>query len=169
MPTPSPDWTMVTVHGVYTRLDGSPGKGRVIFTPRPLRFASIGQLTNIVGRAFVAPLNSSGAFTIQLPATDDPDIIPEEFSYNVREVWTGGREFDIVVPRATPSGGINIVTVAPLQNPLIGSYAPTTGLPEPSHDFEVDPAFAGLTVYFGPGPVPPPEDMPNTVYIVLPS
>jgi hypothetical protein len=35
--------------------------------------------------------------------------------------------------------------------------------------FTVDEAYEGLTVHFGPGPLPDPEEMPNTVYIILPS
>lgn len=32
----------------------------------------------------------------------------------------------------------------------------------------VDPAYQGLAVIFGPGPLPDPAQYPNTVYVVLP-
>lgn len=32
----------------------------------------------------------------------------------------------------------------------------------------VDPAYAGLSLMFGPGPLPDPEDYPNTLYFILP-
>lgn len=118
---------MVIVHGTYVKLDGTPVRGKVVFTPRPTRFTSVGQLTNIVGRAFVATLDVNGSFSIELPATDDPDIIPDEFSYAVREIFTNGRSFDIVVPQSTPLEGIDIVTAAPLPEPQPGTYPPIVG------------------------------------------
>ncbi|QEM40916.1 MAG: hypothetical protein [Phage AS32] len=41
--------------------------------------------------------------------------------------------------------------------------------PSPLGNVTVDPAYAGLRIHYGPGPLPDPSTMPNTVYIVLPS
>lgn len=125
----TPDWTQVTVYGTYTRTDNTPGRGKLIFSPRPRRFVSASSGQVIIARPVVATINpTTGAFTATLYASDDPDITPADFSYSVREIFTGGKEYDIFVPRAAAlSGGINIKTVAPLETPLAGTYPPVTG------------------------------------------
>jgi hypothetical protein len=51
----------------------------------------------------VATLDSNGAFSIALPATDDPDISPSGFTYKVEERFGGKlmRSYDIMIPYDT--------------------------------------------------------------------
>jgi hypothetical protein len=42
-------------------------------------------------------------------------------------------------------------------------------IPDIYSNVTVHPAYTGLQIYYGPGPLPDPSEMPNTLYIVLPS
>lgn len=162
MPAPSQDWTMVTVHGTYTRLDGSPAFGQVVFTPRAGNFSATSALTNVIGRAIVAYLDGTGSFSQQLPATDDPDVIPTNFTYRVREMFTGGRDYDIVVPSASAGTGIDLASVSPID--------PDEGTTPPSGVGIVadDPALTGITMRAG-YTLPSAAANPNTIYFIIPT
>ncbi|MGW2060447.1 polysaccharide deacetylase family protein [Streptomyces sp. NPDC001937] len=71
----------------------------------------------IFSAPLVASLDPTGAFSISIPATDDPDIIPEGFTWAVTEAFNrkaGRTPFSIAVPMDTPDPGIDLVTVAPV-------------------------------------------------------
>lgn len=118
------NWTFVTVTGSYVRLDGTPMTGRVIFFPKASLYVDQTSLTTVVGRAIIAPL-VGGEFTVQLPATNDPDIVPQNFTYRVQEMFSGGREFNISVPISAAAGGLDLSEVAPV-DPSSGEVEVTT-------------------------------------------
>lgn len=112
---PNPNWTYVEVRGTYTSIDGSPQHGRVVFSPRAELLVNQTSLTTSTSRAFVADLDVTGSFTIDLPATDDPEIAPLNFTYYVREFFRRGRSFDMSVPVSSAVGGFDISSVAPVE------------------------------------------------------
>lgn len=116
------DWTLVTVQGLYLQLDGTPASGRVTFTPSPTHVVDAASHTIVVGTPIIAVLDGTGAFTVQLPVSDDPDTTPSGWTYKVAEA-TGSvkRSYDIVVPVDTPGGVINLADVVPTGAPNAGS------------------------------------------------
>lgn len=111
------------VKGKYTNLDGSAASGKVTFTPRALRIVAIQNETVVIPRPLSVALDITGSFSITLPATDDPDISPLNFTYSVVEDINGGggAKYDLYVPvgsttdvssvveGATSSGGTTII------------------------------------------------------------
>lgn len=108
------NWTYVTVQGQYLRLDGTPVRGRVIFIPQADRYVDQTALVTVTGRAFIAQLDNTGSFTIELPATNDPNIVPTNFTYSVKEIFTGGRQFSMSAPVSAEPAGLDITQVAPI-------------------------------------------------------
>ena len=53
----------------------------------------------------------NGLATVVVPATDDPDISPNGFTYTVTEGWAGGRSYSIAAPQGTT---VQLATVAPV-------------------------------------------------------
>lgn len=118
MPLPV-DYNTVNVTGRYTYLDGTPAVGSVRFTGKTVAISDATD-TVILPSTVVATL-VDGAFSIQLPATDDPDVVPNGWTYEVEERFTngGGRKFEIDVPVAATR--IDLSEVAPV--------SPATGDP----------------------------------------
>lgn len=114
MPLPT-DYDTVTVTGKFTLLDGSPAQGKVRFTGKVV-VTSAATKTNVVPTSIVAILDANGSFSVPLPATDDPDIQPNGWTYRVQEELTtgGGRTYEMVVPIAAKGSGLDLSTVAPI-------------------------------------------------------
>ncbi len=97
--------TMVTVEGTYVDMSGAPLSGTVTFV------ASVSRLRNPDGDVvvtdfpFTVILDGTGSFSVQLPATDDPDWVPSPWSYKVTENLNDHRDsFFMEVPASTPGG-----------------------------------------------------------------
>lgn len=90
--------TTVTLHGQILELDGlTPAVGTVTFK-------TLIELNDIVDNVtyspstFVATLDVNGEFTIVLPATDNPDLVPASWVYQVyisTATWQATRYFQI--------------------------------------------------------------------------
>ncbi|MGW0136232.1 hypothetical protein [Streptomyces sp. NPDC003299] len=108
--------TTVTVFGRYIDFTGTPMQGTVTFTPSQRYVTNPGADVLIFSAPLVATLDSDGAFSIEVPATDDPDVTPQGFTWQVVETFNrkAGRTFSIAVPMDTPEPGIDLVTVAPV-------------------------------------------------------
>jgi hypothetical protein len=91
------DLSTITLTGTYVDLQGNPISGLVRFTPQSI-IKDTDQNQIIVNNSIEATLNSSGAFSVTLPVTDDSDVIPIPFAYAVEEVFSGGRTFFITIP-----------------------------------------------------------------------
>lgn len=101
--------TLVTVDGTYVDYLGEPVAGQVIFRlPKTLRNELADQI--VVPSAYVATLDAFGSFTVQLPATDDPEF-HESFLYTVEEAFTGGRSWQTTLPEAVTS--VHITDISP--------------------------------------------------------
>ena len=106
----TPNLSTVTIAGTYVDIQGNPIAGQVKFTPRAIiKDVTANQV--IIPRVISATLDTNGSFSVTIPATDDSDVTPLNFTYGVEEAFTGGRTFDIAVPAG--SGTINLADVAP--------------------------------------------------------
>ena len=104
--------TTITVTGTYLDIAGDPIAGQVKFTPR----AVIKNVTSniiLINSTITVTLDSDGAFSQALVATDDPDAAPMDFTYRVEEAFSGGRTFDILLPSATVGGTLDLADVSP--------------------------------------------------------
>lgn len=106
----TPNLTVVTVSGTYVDVQGNAIPGQVKFTPRAiLTDSAYDQI--IIPKTITVTLDSNGSFSVSLPVTDDPDILPTGFTYYVEEAFSGGRTYDISIP--VVSGNINLADVVP--------------------------------------------------------
>lgn len=108
----SKNWNLVDLTGHYVGFDGSAVVGFVIFTPTPERMVDAGALTTIIGRPMHVQLDATGSFKVAIPATDDPDITPIDFTYMVTEDFEGGGSYAIEVPMLYAGIGLDISSAA---------------------------------------------------------
>jgi hypothetical protein len=111
--------TKVALTGNYIDFEGNPIAGQVIFSmAEVLRDGTDDQL--IAPSVVVAPL-VNGSFTVTLPATNDPDVVPNPFVYTVVESFPNGRTYTISLPYTT-SGSLDLADISPdtaFPNPAI--------------------------------------------------
>ena len=108
--------TTVEIAGHYVDFEGNAIQGQIRFTLHEvLRNGTDDQM--VAPSSVVVPL-SSGAFTVTLPATNDPDIVPNPFTYTVEESFAGGRTYTIEIPYDTV-GSLNLADISP--NPSIST------------------------------------------------
>ena len=106
----APSLTTVTITGNYVNFEGAAIQGQIRFTLGDvLRNGTDDQM--VAPSSIVVPL-SSGAFSVTLPATNDPDIIPNPFTYTVEESFSGGRTYTISVPYTT-AGSLDLADLSP--------------------------------------------------------
>ena len=103
--------TMVTVTGNYLDYLGNPIVGQIKFSLNDMLRNSIANQM-IVPSTITVTLNASGSFSVQLPATNDPDVIPE-FIYSVEESFPYGRTYTLVLPYTT-SGSVDMADISPV-------------------------------------------------------
>lgn len=111
-----PSVTTVTVEGAYVDFEGNNIQGQIRFTLGDvLRNGTDDQI--VAPSSIVVPL-SAGAFSVSLPATNDPDVIPNPFVYTVEESFPGGRSYTISVP-FNSVGALNLADISP--NPILAT------------------------------------------------
>jgi hypothetical protein len=106
----APSLTTVQITGNYVDFEGNAIQGQVRFTLGDV-------LRNGTDDQMVAPSSvvvalSSGAFSVTLPATNDPDVVPIDFVYTVEESFPGGRTYTISVPYDTV-GSLDLADLSP--------------------------------------------------------
>lgn len=105
-----PNLTTVTLTGSYVDFEGNPIEGQIRFTvSEVLRNGTDDQM--VAPSSVVVPL-SSGSFSVSLPATNDPDVIPNPFVYTVEESFPGGRYYEISIPYTTV-GSLDLADISP--------------------------------------------------------
>ena len=67
--------TTITVTGQYIDFTGSPIAGQVKFS-NPQFLVNSGADRLIVPTTIAATLDNTGAFSVTIPITDDPDLVP---------------------------------------------------------------------------------------------
>lgn len=74
----------------YVSTSGAPMSGSVTFTPAPTVILDIDTGSIIAPTPIVATLDNTGSIALDLPATDDPDLNPNNFTYTVSEDLVDG-------------------------------------------------------------------------------
>ena len=106
----APSLTTVTVTGSYVNYEGTAIEGQIRFTlAEVLRNGTDDQL---VAPSSVVVALSGGSFSVTLPATNDPDIVPNPFTYTVEESFVGGRTYTITIPYDTV-GSLDLADLSP--------------------------------------------------------
>ncbi len=120
--------TLITVTGRFVDLQDRPLSGQVTFTP-----STAGPLINAQGQVIVgngavtATLDNTGQFAVALPASDDPNLNPRNFTYRVSEPAGSGRSYNITVPRNTSGGILDLYSVAPSSDASAGVVQAVSG------------------------------------------
>jgi hypothetical protein len=105
-----PNLTTVTITGNYVDFEGTPIEGQMRFSiAEVLRNGTDDQM--VAPSSVVVPL-SSGSFSVSLPATNDPDVVPNPFVYSVEESFPNGRSYEITIPYTT-SGSLDLADISP--------------------------------------------------------
>lgn len=105
---------LVQVRGHYVDLTGAAVVGRLEFTPSIVSMTLEGPKIVVIGRTIGVEL-VNGQCSVNLPATDDPDVRPKGFTYRVSEVFVGvpGRTWDLQVPLAAQAFGMDLALEGP--------------------------------------------------------
>jgi hypothetical protein len=111
----------VTVVGKYVLLNGQAASGTVTFKSTTVLVDAAAHEV-VMPVDITASLDGTGSISLDLPATNDPDISPSNFTYTVVENITGttGRTYSIQVPYNT-SGNLDLSTIAPVSPSSGGS------------------------------------------------
>lgn len=124
-----PGLTYVTVTGNYFDMDGNPLSGFFTFWPNAAITVNYTGGTAVFPQRFVGFNNSfqginqfgsgkvylwNGQLSVNLLATDNPNMTPSTFTYHVKQHFLGGDEFDIQVPIA------NAGTLTDINSLIIG-------------------------------------------------
>ena len=103
-----------TVQGTYLGPDGSAIAGQIRFVPSVT-------VHDVTGNIVVAPvplvetLGASGEFEIALCCTDDPESTPNDWTWQVTELFAGGREYEFQLPTSSPAL-VNLADLAPVES-----------------------------------------------------
>lgn len=175
MPLPA-SVTLIPLHVkvIHTDANGTPSAGDVFFQmPYALRNAAGGVVLG--RRRFRAKLDTNGEATINLPATNDPDLSPSGWTYTVTPVTDAWNDapFEIEVPYNTV-GTLELANLAPAVTPttvatyaLLGhthTTAQITGLDTALDDLDDRVSeLEGATSDTLTGPLYSPEDYGNPV------
>ena len=117
------------VIGTYEAPDGSPVAGQVRFQPSTTVLDSAGNVV-VPPTPLLVTLNASGAFAIDLLVTDAVGTSPTGWTWDVKELFAGGRSWSFQLPS---------VTVEPVQ---IGSLAPAIATPSPTYQYATSAALS---------------------------
>jgi len=139
MPLPV-DYGTGTVTGTFTDTNGDPVVGTISFTPSASRLLGTGAV--ILGDPVVVPLDDAGSLTVILPASDDPNVSPTDFTYRVDETFVGtvGSTYfidvlegvtldlaDVLVPGTVNNGTVIWAAQLPSQTGNAGKLLRTDG------------------------------------------
>ena len=100
----------ITITGSYVDYSGTAITGQITFTLGDVLRSGIDNVM-VAPSTVVVPL-VAGSFSVTLPATNDPDIIPNPYTYTVVESFVGGRTYTISVP--FNGGSLDLADISPL-------------------------------------------------------
>lgn len=125
MPLPASFGT-ITVTGTYLTFLGAPASGTVTFQPPTNIFLKVTDVDVMVTPdPIVVTLDTAGAFSVVLPLTNDPDVVPS-FTYAVTEQVTGlRRQYNVEVPVSLLPGPVDLSDLAPTGSVTVGTTALT--------------------------------------------
>lgn len=120
----SPDISTCVLQGTYVDITGAPQSGSVRFTP-VCNVIDTDQNQIIVSQAITDVLDTNGAFSVTLPVTNDTDYTPNPIAYRVEELFTGGRDFYVVLPSGTATYDLSDLSEA-VDSATAAGYVTTT-------------------------------------------
>lgn len=139
MPIPV-DYGTGIVTGTFTDTSGDPVVGTVSFTPSASRLVGTGAV--ILSEPVVVELDAGGSLSVTLPASDDPNVNPTDFTYRVDETFIGvvgstyfidvleGETLDlsnVLVPGTVNNGTVIMAAILPSQTGNAGKFLNTDG------------------------------------------
>jgi hypothetical protein len=93
------------VLGTFLTPEGDPSTGTITFTPSSW-LTNSGANVAIPNSPTTKTLGTAGNFSVLLPITDDPDLSPDNWVYNVSEVVDGvSQNYNILLPGTVAVGG----------------------------------------------------------------
>ena len=101
-----------TVAGTYVDLGGNPVRGSLTFKPQTVLKEPNLKII-LIPTAIVKTLDATGAVSIVLPVTTDPDVEPEPFIYEITENFSGGRTFAVSLPLSLAGQTVNLADLLP--------------------------------------------------------
>lgn len=102
--------TTVIITGSYVDFEGNPIQGQIRFSiDEVLRNGTDDQM--VAPSSVVVPL-VNGSFSVSIPATNDPDVVPNPFVYTVEESFPNGRSYQINIPYTT-AGSLDLADISP--------------------------------------------------------
>lgn len=120
--------TLITVHGKYIKLDGTPEQGLIHFQSNTFSLDSDSD-TVMVPDIITAYLDPTGSVLVTLPATNDPDWNPQGWTYTFTAQFSHSfYSFDVVIPYNAAGGLIGINELVPAQvanSQLYAAYSHT--------------------------------------------
>lgn len=150
----------VPVRGRFVWEDQTPIVGQtILFTPKAKVRKNTTALVTLVGQSIRVRLDELGQFVTLLAATDDPNMIPSDWTWHVKEEWLGGRAYDIPVPLAQQTVGVDLTEVAPA--PASGGVGWETGPAGPPGPPGVPGRDAESTTRWLQGDGPPSDAIPG--------
>lgn len=120
-------WTLVPITGTFLDLAGTPCVGKVHFvSAQPVVIDDV----VVVPKRIVATLNGTGELSVNLPATDDPDLSVTGWTYQVEEHFRGGRPaYRLAVPYNSAGIDLSTAPIAPPTDPVdVSQYVGPQGL-----------------------------------------
>lgn len=120
--------TLITVAGQLLKVDGTPEIGTITFSAGVYALYSHDSIAQVPSRMSVA-LDANGIFEIEVPATDDPDWAPVDWTYTmVIKLANDYSIYEVSIPYDAPGGHLSLAELIPSGtgsgpiNP--GNYAP---------------------------------------------
>lgn len=110
------DLDTATVTGSFVNLDGTPCAGTVTFEPAPCYWLAANDDVTVLPSSTVATLDQDGTFSVELLATDEPDLNPVGWTYKVRVRLTDCEKawsFSMLAPADTV---IDLADVTPVDS-----------------------------------------------------
>jgi hypothetical protein len=110
-----------TVTGTIMTAEGIAAVGTVTFQPVPCRLVDASADVVLLGVPVVATLNAGGTFSVELVATDDPDLNPVDWVYAVTVRLSSpvaGWRFAMYAPAGET---VDIADAVPVEDPATGT------------------------------------------------
>lgn len=129
----------VRLTGRFLFPDGRPLSGQVVV--RAPSLITFGAYDVILGGPVTVPLDATGAFEVELPATNAPGMNPSSWSYTVAEQLAGvsmNRVYQVLLPAETPE--VDLADIAPT-DPSTPNYVAVRG--DSAYEIAVKNGFVG--------------------------
>jgi hypothetical protein len=107
----TPPFTYKEVVGKYLAPDGDPVAGQIRFQPSTTVMDFSGNVV-VPPTPIAVTLDGAGEFTIDLLVTDDAQTTPTGWTWDVRELFAGGRSWSFQLPSSLVSP-VQIAILAP--------------------------------------------------------